>query len=43
MDEEIFELAKENDLTLEEAEEVQELAEETGLDPEDAFGLWEAM
>lgn len=36
MDEEIFEFAKENDLSLEEAEQLQELTDETGLDAEDA-------
>ncbi len=39
MDEEIFELAKENDLSLEEAEQLQELTDETGLDPEEAIEL----
>jgi hypothetical protein len=41
MDEEIFELAKENDLTLEEAKELQEFAEENDLDPDDALELWQ--
>ena len=36
MDEEIFEFAKENDLSLEEAEHLQDVVDETGLDPEDA-------
>ena len=36
MDEEIFEFAKENDLSIDEAEQLQELVDETGLDPEDA-------
>ena len=31
MDEEIFEIAKENDLTLEETEELQDFAEQNGL------------
>jgi len=39
MDEEIFELAKENDLSLEEAEKLQELTDETGLEPEEALEL----
>jgi len=39
MDEEIFEFAKENDLSLEEAEKLQELTDETGLDPDDASEL----
>jgi hypothetical protein len=42
MDEELFELAKENDLSLDEAEQVQELADETGLDIDDAMEIWEA-
>ncbi|MGC9602489.1 MAG: hypothetical protein ABSE76_01990 [Minisyncoccia bacterium] len=41
MDEELFELAKENDLTLDEAQEVQDLADETGLDLEEALELWQ--
>ena len=36
MDEEIFDFAKENDLSLDEAEKLQEVVDETGLDPEDA-------
>lgn len=36
MDEEVFEFAKENDLSLDEAEELQELTDDTGLDPEEA-------
>jgi hypothetical protein len=43
MDEELFELAKENDLTLDEAQEVQDLADELGVDLEDALELWQAM
>jgi hypothetical protein len=43
MDEEIFELAKENDLSQDEALEVQDLVEETGLDPEEALELWEEL
>ncbi len=41
MDEELFELAKENDLTLDEAQEVQDLADEWGVDLEDALELWQ--
>lgn len=37
MDDEIFEKAKEEDLSLDEAEELQDLVDETGLDIEDAF------
>ena len=40
MDEETFELAKENDLTLEEAEELQEFKDDTGLDGDDALEVW---
>jgi hypothetical protein len=43
MDEETFELAKENDLTLEEAQELQEVIEETGLDAEEALELWQEL
>ena len=41
MDEELFELAKENDLTLDEAEEVQAVADENGIDLEDALEIWQ--
>ena len=37
MDEETFEIAKENDLSLTEAEELQGVIDETGLDAEDAL------
>lgn len=43
MDEDLFELAKDNDLTLDEAQEVQELADEMGLDLDDAYEIWEAQ
>ena len=43
MDEEIFELAKENDLTLDEAEELQEFKDETGLDGDEALGIWQDL
>ena len=39
MDEETFETAKENDLSLDEAEQLQELADETGLAPDEAVEL----
>ena len=39
MDDEVFEVAKENDLTLDEAEELQELVDDTSLDPEEAAEL----
>ena len=43
MDEELFELAKDNDLSLDEAEEVQDLADELGVDIDDAYEIWEAQ
>jgi len=43
MDEEVFEKAKEEDLGKDEAEELQEIVDETGLDVDDAFEIWEAM
>lgn len=39
MDDEVFEFAKENDLSLEDAEKLQELVDETGLEPDEAFEL----
>ena len=39
MDEETFETAKENDLSLEEAEKLQEVVDETGLDADDALEI----
>ena len=41
MDEELFELAKDNDLSLDEAQEVQDLADESGLDLVEALELWQ--
>lgn len=43
MDEEIFDLAKENDLSLEEAEELQDVMEETGLDAEEALEIYQDL
>ncbi len=43
MDEEIFEIAKENDLSLEEAEGLQEFSEENGLDPNEALEIWQDL
>ena len=43
MDEELFELAKENDLSLDEAQEVQDIADEAGIDLEEALEIWEAQ
>lgn len=41
MDEELLQLAKDNDLGLDEAQEVQDLADELGVDVDDAFEIWE--
>lgn len=43
MDEELFELAKDNDLTMDEAQEVQDLADETGVNLDKALELWQAQ
>lgn len=43
MDEETFEIAKDNDLTLDEAEQLQEVIDETGLDGEDALEVWQDL
>lgn len=43
MDEEIFEIAKDNDLSLDEAKELQEFAEENGLDPDEALEIWQDL
>jgi len=43
MDEETFELAKENDLTLDEAEELQDFIDETGLDGDEALEIWQDL
>ena len=43
MDDEVFEKAKEEDMSKDEAEELQELIDETGLDVDDAHELWQAM
>lgn len=39
MDEEVFEIAKENDLSFDEAEQLQEVMDETGLDADDALEI----
>lgn len=41
MDEDLFELAKENDLSIEDAKEVQNLADESGLDLDEALEIWQ--
>jgi hypothetical protein len=43
MDEELFELAKDNDLSIDEAQEVQDLADEEGLDLDEALELWQEL
>lgn len=43
MDDEVFEKAKDEYLSKDEAEELQEIVDETGLDVDDAFEIWEAM
>ncbi len=43
MDKEIFEIAKDNDLSLEEAKELQEFSEENDLDPNDALEIWQDL
>ena len=43
MDEEVFEKAKEEDLSIDEAEELQEIVDETGLDVDDAHELLQEM
>ena len=43
MDEEIFELAKENDLTLDEAEELQEFKDDNDLEADEALEIWQDL
>jgi hypothetical protein len=43
MDDEIFEIAKENDLTLDEAKELENFIADTGLDAEEAFEVWDEL
>jgi len=43
MDEETFETAKENDLSLEEAEEFQAFKDETGLEGDEALEVWQDL
>lgn len=40
MDDEVFEKAKEEDMSKDEAEQLQELMDETGLDADEAYELW---
>jgi hypothetical protein len=39
MDEDTLEIAKQNDLSLEEAEQLQEVIDDTGLEAEDALEI----
>jgi len=41
MDEEVFDKAKEEDLSQDEAEELQEVVDETGLDVDDAYEIFQ--
>lgn len=43
MDEETFEIAKDNDLSLDEAEELQDFKDETGLDADEALEVWQEL
>lgn len=44
MDEETFEKAKEEDLTMDEAQELQDFMDENGIDNvDDAFEIWSEM
>lgn len=41
IDEEVIEIAKDNDIELEEAEEVRDLADELGVDIDEALEIWQ--
>lgn len=43
MNDEVFEKAKEKDMSKEEGDELQELMDETGLDVDEAYELWQEM
>lgn len=43
MDEETFEIAKENDLSLDEAGKLQDFADDIGLNPDEAFEIWQGL
>lgn len=43
MDEETFGTAKENDLSLEEAEELQEFKDDTGFEGDEALEVWQDL
>ncbi len=43
MDDEVFEKVKEEDMSKDEAEELQELMDETELDVDEAHELWQEL
>ena len=43
MNDEVFEKAKEEDLSKDEAQELQDFVDESGLDVDDAFEIWQEM
>jgi hypothetical protein len=43
MDEEIFEIAKDNDLSFDEAEQLQEVMDDTGLDADEALEIFQDL
>ena len=43
MDDETFEKAKDENMSKDEAQELQNIVDETGLDVDEAFELWEAQ
>ena len=43
IDDEVFEKAKEEDMSKDEAEELQELMNETGLNVDEAHELWQEL
>lgn len=43
MDDEVFKKAKEEDMSKDEAGELQELMDETGLDVDEAHELWQEL
>ena len=43
MDDDVHEKMEDEDLTEDEAEELQDIMDETGLDIDDAYEVWQAM
>jgi hypothetical protein len=43
MDDDTFEKAKEEDMSMDEAEELQELKDENGLDTDEAYEIWQEL